>query len=159
MSWQISFCNLAKEIRTLHRSWKWNQQFYIRGLDNLQPLFAGAGRSTTRGNQNQNANHQADLYKCTNQQYQLTYAPPLRPAQVQVTDLALLQIFSQMQQLMQWPSVSTHQQISELPSHQFDGSNPISARHHWVAFENYLTFQTRQYSMNTFDEFKRSMIW
>ena len=41
-----------------------------------------------------------------------------------------------------------------LPQQHFHGSNPGAARRHWTAFEKYSTFQIRQCSVNTIDEFK-----
>ena len=41
-----------------------------------------------------------------------------------------------------------------LPQHHFDCSYPGSARNHWATLKKYAAFQTRQSSINTFDEFK-----
>ena len=41
-----------------------------------------------------------------------------------------------------------------LPHQHCDGSNSCTARNHSTSYETYLTYQTRQGNINTFDKFK-----
>ena len=59
----------------------------------MQDHLCWSRQKSTRSNENQNAN-QLNLHPHTNQ---LINAPNLKPAQVQVDDSALVQIFTQMQ--------------------------------------------------------------
>ena len=45
-----------------------------------------------------------------------------------------------------------------LPQQHFEGSNPDAARYHWAAFKKYGAFQTRQGSINIFDEIKSTKL-
>ena len=85
------------------------------------------------------------------QQNQHINALYFRPTQAQA-DPVLVQILTQIQQLMQRPS-STDKCVM-LAQHPFHSSMPSAGKNHWTSFDKFVVFQTRQGSITTFDEFK-----
>ena len=75
----------------------------MTGMASWQPLLVGAGKDPEIDNQNQ-----ANLNLYANQWNQLINSSPLSPAQAQAADPALVQILTQMQQLMQRPQQQSY---------------------------------------------------
>ena len=80
----------------------------------------------------------------------------MKPSQAHAGDPPLVQILTQIIQLMQQPQ---HQPTSAgkclmIPQSHSDATSLTSARNHWASFEIYVVFQMRQGSTSTFPGFK-----